>query len=168
MQLLSFNNTNTSHPNEKTVSAHRPPHRIRGSCLFNRHKSIPKMPILSAFPGFYPSLEPKLYILNLPVDRFCAIRFQKLVALAEMPAAKETAVCRQRTRMRRFQDQMLRIRQHRNLTLCRPPPEQIDNGPVLCIDSLNHGIRKLFPSLTLMGIGLMGTHGQYRIQQKHP
>ena len=69
--------------------------------------------------------------------------------------------------MRRFQDQMLRIRQHRNLTLCRPPPEQIDNRPVLCIDGLDHGVRKLFPSLTLMGIGLMSTHSQYRIQQQH-
>ena len=64
MQLLSFNNTNTSHPNEKTVSAHRPPHRIRGSCLFNRHKSIPKMPILSAFPGFIHRSNP-IYIFSI-------------------------------------------------------------------------------------------------------
>src|SRR5699024_4371128 len=47
--------------------------------------------------------------VNLPVDRLDAVAFQKLICLAERSAAEESAKCRQRTGMRRRQDQMLGI-----------------------------------------------------------
>lgn len=88
---------------------------------------------------------------------------QKLIGLAEMPAPKEPPVCRQGAWMGCLQDQVLGVSQHRAFLLGGPAPQHGYNWPVLGIDSMDNGVRKLFPALPLMGIGLMGTDGKYRI-----
>src|SRR5699024_8443765 len=74
-------------------------------------------------------------VFYLPVDRLDLMEFQKFICLTEVAAAKKSAVGGQRARVRRFQDQMLWIIQHRFLTLCRTPPKHEDDRPILLIQN---------------------------------
>ena len=69
--------------------------------------------------------------------------------------------------MRCLQNQMLRIRQHGFLILCRSSPEHADNRSVLGIYRLDNRIRKLFPAFALMRIGLVRSDSKYRVEQKN-
>ena len=68
--------------------------------------------IITNFSGF-------IDILDLPVDRLHSVCRQKCIRLAKMLASEKAIVCRQRTWMCRFQDQMFWIGQHRYLALRR-------------------------------------------------
>ena len=107
-----------------------------------------------------------LISFNLPVDRFYAVAFQKLICLAERPVAKESPERRQRTRMRCRQDQMLRIVQHKLLPLGRTSPQDEYNRPVLLIEDLDGRVRELLPPDLPMGICLMGSDCKNRIQHQ--
>ena len=69
--------------------------------------------------------------------------------------------------MRRLQNQMLRIRQHRSLLLRRTSPEQKNDRTVLRINRFDDCIRKLLPAFSLMGICLMRPHSQHGVQHQH-
>ena len=103
---------------------------------------------------------------ELPVDRRLTVCFQKFIALAEMSAAEKSSVCGQRARMRRLQHQMARIGHHDRLALGRRTPQHIYDRPVLLLHCLNDRIGKLLPAVSLVGVGLMGAHGQHRVEQK--
>ena len=57
--------------------------------------------------------------------------------------------------MRRFQNQMLGICKHRDLTLRRSAPQQVHDRSILRVDCLDHGVRKLLPAFSLVRICLM-------------
>ena len=63
-----------------------------------------------------------LYILNLPVNWCNTMPLQKFIRLTEMLTAEETALCRIRRRMRRSQNQVVRIVQHFRFLLGEIPP----------------------------------------------
>lgn len=106
-----------------------------------------------------------LLILNLPVNRLHTMFFQEFIRLTEMLASKETAVRRQWTGMGCFQNQMLRIVQHRSLHLRRSSPEHKYHRSVLLIEHTDSRIGEFFPADASVGIGLMSTDSQYRVQK---
>ena len=107
-------------------------------------------------------------VLDLPVDRCQSVCLQKHIRLAEMLTSEKAAVCRERTWMRCFQDQMLWIIvQHRFFHLCRSAPQQKDHRAVLLIQDADGCIGKFFPSNPPVGICLMCTHGENRVQQQY-
>ena len=114
--------------------------------------------IITNFSGF-------IDILDLPVDRLHSVCRQKCIRLAKMLASEKAIVCRQRTWMCRFQDQMFGIRKHRYLALRRFSPQHVHDRSVLRVNCLDDGVRKLLPPFSLMGICLMGPHSKNRIEQ---
>lgn len=94
-----------------------------------------------------------LNILNLPVNRFYPIGFQKFISLAEMLASEKSPVGRKGTWMWCFQDQMLRIMKHGCLHLSRPPPEKKHDRAILLVQDPDGRIGKLFPADPSVGIG---------------
>ena len=70
--------------------------------------------------------------------------------------------------MGRLQNQVSGIREHRLFHLCGTPPQDKHDWPVLLIQNADCRVRKLFPANPSMGIRLVGTHGQNRIQKQHP
>ena len=85
-----------------------------------------------------------------------------------MFAAKKSAICGKRTWMRCFQDQMLRISvQHGFFHLSRSAPQQKYHWTILLIQDADCCIGKFFPSNPPVGICLMCTHGQNRVQQQY-
>lgn len=95
------------------------------------------------------------------------MRSQKFICLAEMTASEKSPVSRQRTRMRRLQNQMLRIVQHTLFHLCRTSPKQEDDRAVLLIQYLNRCVCELFPTDSSVGIRLVGPDSQNRVQKKY-
>ena len=60
--------------------------------------------------------------IDLPVDWLYTMRLKEFICLAERFASEKSTIRRKRTRMRCFQDQMLRIIQHPRLSLRRRSP----------------------------------------------
>ena len=69
--------------------------------------------------------------------------------------------------MRRSENQMIWISQHRLLSLCRASPEDKYNRTVLTVQRHNRRIRKFLPADSSVGIRLMRPASQHRIKQKH-
>lgn len=70
--------------------------------------------------------------------------------------------------MGRCKDKVLWVRQHGLFLLCRTSPKEDDNGAVLFVDGPNDGIGELLPAHVLVGVGLMGSDGEYGIEEKNP
>jgi len=60
------------------------------------------------------------------------------------------------------------IRNQRLLVLCRPPPEDKNNGGRLLIDTPNHGIRKRLPAFIPVRVCRCMANGEHRIEKEHP
>ena len=69
--------------------------------------------------------------------------------------------------MRSLEDQVARVMQHGSLGLCRCSPEHIDDRAVLGIYSLQDRIGELLPTVTPVGISLVGTYRQDCIQKEN-
>ena len=79
-------------------------------------------------------------------------------------AAEKSTVCRERTRMSGHQHQMLWIVDHLFFPLRRTAPEDKDHRSILLCEYLDRCIGKLFPADFLVGICLMRTYSQHRVQ----
>ena len=99
----------------------------------------------------------------LPVNRLHAVCFQEFICLTERLAPEESSICGKRTRMRRLQNQMIRIIQHCRFALRRSPPQDKDNGTILPVQCHNRCIGKFFPSDSPMRVSFMRTHSKNRI-----
>ena len=94
--------------------------------------------IITNFSGF-------IDILDLPVDRLHSVCRQKCIRLAKMLASEKAIVCRQRTWMCRFQDQMF--------------------GPLLC-HSAHCGVSVLHCGFTVLHCGVTVLHCRITVQQR--
>ena len=69
--------------------------------------------------------------------------------------------------MRRRQDQVIPVRQHRPLSLRRPSPEHKYDRSVLAVQRLDHGVGELLPAAVLVGICLVRPHREHGVEQKN-
>ena len=84
-----------------------------------------------------------------------------------MAAAEEAAVSGKRTRVRRFQNEVLRIVQHGFFHLSGSSPEQEHDRPILFVENPDRRVGELLPADALMGIGLVGPDREYGIQKQN-
>src|SRR2546430_12437706 len=102
-----------------------------------------------------------------PVYRRLAPGLQIGVDLRKMPAAEESAVRRQRGRMRALQHQVFPRIDEGPLPLRIAPPEHEHQALALAVERVDDHIRKALPTLVLMAAGSPGLHGKRRVEQEH-
>ena len=92
---------------------------------------------------------------------------QERIGLTKMPAPEESAVRRERRRMRRHKHQMVRVRDHLTLLLRGLSPQHVYDGTVDLLEAPDHRVGEHLLALSLMGKCLMRPHGQHRVQKEH-
>src|SRR5713226_4386802 len=83
-----------------------------------------------------------------------------------MPATEESAMRRERRRMRTFQHQVFPGVDKRTLFLRVAPPEHKHQALAFAVEHVDDCVRELLPALVLMAPGFPGFHGERRIEQE--
>lgn len=103
----------------------------------------------------------------MPVDGCLAGALEKIIGAGEGAAAEETAACGERARVRRLDDVVCRVRDHRLLAARRRAPENKDHRLLARIEQADDLVRKDFPSLPAMRVRLMLAHREDRVEEQH-
>ena len=93
--------------------------------------------------------------------------FRKRFVWLKWPQPEEAAVSGKRTRVRRFQNEVLRIVQHGFFHLSGSSPEQEHDRPILFVENPDRRVGELLPADALMGIGLVGPDREHSVQKQN-
>ena len=106
-------------------------------------------------------------IRDRPIDRLPPSGGQPRVDARERLAAEEAAMRRQRARVRRTEDQMLRAVDAGAFRLGVAAPENEGDRLLPRVQRLDDAVRERLPPLPLVRVRLPAAHGQHRVEEQH-
>ena len=111
-----------------------------------------------------PTSDGSVQVFQFPVYRGLAEGKQYRIGFGKMSAPEKAVIGGKRRRMRRFQNEMTRIRDQTFFGSRGCSPQQKHYGVGALVQTLYHGVGQLFPTLSFVRKRFVAPDGEYCVQ----